>query len=282
MTATPPTPDLRPSPIVRQGWYESDPDRLAANIDRYIAQAEIPAFNGTLVGVLAPHAGHRYSGPVAGYAFKAVQGMDIDLVVIIGPSHHHFPGTVLTTDHDAFWTPLGTLPVAHDLLNTLRRHVPITALREDPEHAIEIELPFLQRVVIGEFRLLPLALMDQSLALAQQLGKVLADIVKGEKALLVASSDLSHFYAQATANQLDQQVLNAVQAYDPAAVIAAEADGRKIACGHGALATIMIAAQHLGANTAQVVHYATSGDVNRDYRRVVGYGAALFYAQPDV
>ncbi len=280
MTTTPPTLDFRPSPIVRQGWYEADPDRLATSVDHFIARAEIPTFNGSLVGILAPHAGHRYSGPVAGYAFKAVQGMEVDLVVIAGPSHHHFPGVVLTTAHDAYWTPLGHVPVAHDLIDALRQHMPITALREDPEHAIEIELPFLQRV-LGEFRLLPLALMDQSLALAQQLGEALAELVSGKKVLLVASSDLSHFYPQAVANQLDQQVLDAVNAYDPAAVIAAEADGRKIACGHGALSTIMIAAQHLGANAAQVVNYATSGDVSRDYRRVVGYGAALFYTQAD-
>jgi MEMO1 family protein len=281
MTTPPPTLDIRPSPIIKRGWYEADPDRLAAKVDDFIARAEIPAITGRLVGVLAPHAGHRYSGPVAGYAFKAVQGMDVDLVVVVGPSHHLFPGTVLTTAHDAFWTPLGLVPVANDLIDALRAHVPLNALREDPEHAIEIELPFLQRV-LGNFRLLPLWLMDQSLALARQLGNALAEVVKDKKVLLVASSDLSHFYPQAVANQLDQQVLDAVNAYNPAAVITAEADGRKIACGHGALSTVMIAAQHLGANTAQVINYATSGDVSHDYHQVVGYSAALFSAQADV
>ncbi len=270
-----PSLDVRPSPIAGQ-WYPSDPERLAASVDRYIAQATVPPIPGRIVGIQSPHAGHRYSGPVAGYAFKAVQGLAVDVVALVGPSHYPYRAPLITTGHAAYATPLGIVPVARDRLAELGRVVPIATVREDPEHSLEIELPFLQRV-LGDFRLLPLALVDQSLSMAQTLGTALADLLRGERVLLVASSDLSHFYPQALAEQLDRQVLDAIARFDPAGVVAAEADGHKLACGHGAIASVMIAAKALGADTAQVLHHATSGDVTGDYRQVVGYSAAVFY-----
>jgi MEMO1 family protein len=268
--------DVRPSPIAGR-WYPGDPVRLAASIDGYLAQASVTPPGGRLIGVLAPHAGHHYSGGVAAHAFKLVRGLEIDLVVLVGPSHHPYPAAVLTTGHDAYQTPLGQVPVAHDILDTLREAVPIEAVRADPEHSLEIELPFLQRA-LDSFRLVPLALIDQSLALAEELGHALANAMTGHKALLVASSDLSHFYPQAVANELDQAVLDAIAAYDPAQVIALEDQQKGFACGRGAIATVMIAARDLGGDRAEVLQYATSGDVPpHDYQRVVGYGAAAFF-----
>ena len=272
-----PSYDVRPSPIAGR-WYPGDPGRLAATVDRYIAEAQVPPIPGRIVGIQAPHAGHRYSGAVAGYAFKAVKGLAVDVVALVGPSHHLYRAPVITTGHAAYETPLGRVPVAHDLLTDLQHAVPLVAVREDPEHSLEIELPFLQRTV-GAFRLLPLALIDQSLSMAQTLGAALADLLRGQRALLVASSDLSHFYPQPIAEQLDQRVLDAIARFDPEGVIAAEVDGHKIACGHGAIAAVMIAARALGADSAQVLHHATSGDVTHDYHQVVGYSAAVFYAR---
>ena len=270
-----PSLDVRPSPIAGQ-WYPGDPARLAAMVDRYISEADVPPIPGRIVGIQAPHAGHRYSGAVAGYAFKAVQGLQVDVVALVGPSHYPYRAPVVTTGHAAYETPLGHVPVAQELLTELGRAVPMMTVRQDPEHSLEIELPFLQRT-LGTFQLLPLALIDQSLSMAQALGTALAELLRGRRALLVASSDLSHFYPQQIAEQLDRRVLDAIARFDPAAVAAAEVDGHKIACGHGAIASVMIAAKALGADTAQVLHHATSGDVTRDYLQVVGYSAAVFY-----
>ncbi len=270
-----PLQDVRPSPIAGQ-WYPADPQRLAETVDRYIAEAVVPPIAGEIVGIQAPHAGHRYSGAVAGYAFKAVQGLSVDVVALVGPSHYPYRAPLLTTAHTAYATPLGAVAVARELLAELERAVPLVAVRQDPEHALEIELPFLQRA-LGTFRLLPLALVDQSWEMAQALGAALAELLRGQRALLVASSDLSHFYPQSVANQLDRRVLDAIARFDPQAVVAAEADGHKIACGHGAIAAVMVAARRLGADSAHVLHYATSGDVTGDYRQVVGYSAAVFY-----
>lgn len=266
--------DVRPSPIAGR-WYPADPLRLARSIDDYMDRASIPPLEGKLIGVLAPHAGHRYSGPVAGHAFKAASGMKVDVVALVGPSHYPYEAAIVATAHEAYQTPLGLVPVDRAALTALQRTLPMRLVRTDPEHSLEIELPFLQRA-LGEFRLIPLALVDQSYELAQRVGYALADLLAGQKALLVASSDLSHFYPQAIARRLDEVILDAVARFDPAGIIEAEEKGTGFACGRGAIAAVMVAAQALGANTAQVVGYATSGDITGDTSQVVGYGAALF------
>jgi len=275
MAVQQPVHDVRPSPIAGK-WYPANPQQLAESVDAFIHAADIPPINGQLVAILAPHAGHRYSGPVAGYAYKFLQGLKFDVVALVGPSHYPYPASLITTAHEAYATPLGTVPVAHDLINALRQELPIEAIRSDPEHSLEIELPFLQRA-LGEFQLIPLALVEQSLTLAEHLGHALGALLAGKKALLVASSDLSHFYPQTSAHELDRAMLDAVAAFDPAQVIQTEERLKGFACGRGAIATVMVAARELGANAAQVIRYATSGDVTHDYSQVVGYGAAVFY-----
>jgi MEMO1 family protein len=268
-------PDIRPSPFAGK-FYPGRSQQLAQAVDKYMAQADTSVPAGRIIAVLAPHAGYQYSGAVAGHAFRPVQGMDVDIVVLVGPSHHSYPYRAITTGHDAYQTPLGQVPVAHDVLEGLNQTVAVQTVHADNEHSLEVELPFLQQV-LGDFQIVPLSLIDQSLRMAQTLGKALAAELQDRKALLVASSDLSHYYPQAVANKLDQTMLDAVANFDPEAVLQAEEEGRGFACGRGAIATVMIAARALGANAADVVRYATSGDASGMYNQVVGYGAALFY-----
>jgi AmmeMemoRadiSam system protein B len=268
--------NVRPSPLAGR-WYPAQPAQLAQNIDRYLDDAPPPDVPGRVIGLLAPHAGHYYSGPVAACAYKAARDLAVDVVAVLGPSHYPYAAPLLTTGHDAYETPLGTVPVDRSALSAFTARVPTHAVQRDSEHAIEIELPFLQRTLQPGFALLPLALIDQSLDAAQAIGRALAEVLADRRTLLVASSDLSHFYPQPTAHTLDHTLLDAVEAFDPAAVIEAEHQGTGFACGRGALAAVMIAARLLGADAAQVVGYATSGDTTGDMSQVVGYGAALFY-----
>jgi hypothetical protein len=134
----------------------------------------------------------------------------------------------------------------------------------------------LQRSLKSAFKLLPVMVLEQTVQVARALGSALAKILAGRQALLVASTDLSHFYDQDTANKLDAEVLRCVEAFDPEGVIQVEEDGKGFACGRGALAAVMWAARELGANHVQVLQHATSGDVTGDFDRVVGYGAAVF------
>jgi AmmeMemoRadiSam system protein B len=282
--------DLRPSPIAGR-WYPSQPEALRASVDAYLAAAALPAgtpvAGADVVGLLAPHAGHLYSGAVAAHAFRAVQGAQPEVVALVCPSHYHADGPVLTSAHAAYATPLGVVMVDQDAVAALRAELAaalklppgraLVAIREDHEHAIEIELPFLQRSLVPGFQLLPVMLRDQDQELAQALGAALAAVLRGRRALVVASSDLSHFYPQAQAVALDSEMLRRVAAFDPAGVVQAAATGEGQACGSGAIAAVMWAARALGANRAEVLKQATSGDVSGDYGQVVGYAAARLW-----
>lgn len=280
--------DIRPSPIAGQ-WYSADPRRLADQVDYYIQTAQTPAINGEVIGIMAPHAGHIYSGQVAGYAFAAVRGLSPEVVVVVSPSHYPYMSALLTTAHTAYQTPLGTLPVDHDVLSALHAYLVeklgfgLEKVANDPEHSLEIELPFLQCSLRNAFQLIPIMVREQSLHVARGLGKSLGRLfapggaLEDKTCLLVASTDLSHFYPQTIAETLDRRVLDLVAAFDPEGVIQADEEGTGFACGRGALAAVMFAARELGASQARVLHHATSGAVTGDYDRVVGYGAAVFF-----
>jgi len=275
----------RPSPIAGQ-WYPGNAEKLAKQVDNYIESAVLPKLDGEVIGVMAPHAGHHYSGPVAGFAFAALRGLNPDVVVVVSPMHQPYFEPLLTTAHDAYTTPLGQIPVdqaALDLLdNYLQQELGVGLKRValDSEHSLEIELPFLQRVLNKPFRLVPIMVRDQSARVARSLGNALSQLITSDEGLntetttLVASTDLSHFYPQSVANKLDAEVLRQVEAFDPEGVIKVEERGDGFACGRGALAAVLWAANTLGANSVQILNYATSGDVTGDYSQVVGYGAA--------
>lgn len=272
---------VRTSPIAGR-WYPADAQHLAAQVDRYMAEARLPAIEGNVIGVMAPHAGYQYSGPVAAYAFATLRGLQPELAVVISPMHYPYAAPLLTTAHSAYATPLGDIPVDVAALSALDETLRgvlghgMTRIANDEEHSLEIELPFLQRVLAGEFKLLPVMVRDPSRRTAQALGEALASILSGRRSILVASTDLSHFYPQRVAKVLDDEVLKAVANFNPGGVLEVEEQGRGFACGRGALAAVMWAARALGADQARLLHYATSADVTGDTSSVVGYGAAVF------
>jgi len=282
--------EVRPSPIAGQ-WYTGDQRRLAAQVDRYMDEARLPQLKGDIVAVMAPHAGHIYSGPVAGYAFAALRGLSPDVVAVISPMHYPYFEPLLTTAHNAYSTPLGLIPVDHQALSLLDNYLmeslgfKLARVANDEEHSLEIELPFLQRALSKPFRLIPIMMHEQTEKVASGLGKALArlftasDVFAGQSAILVASTDLSHFYTQSVANKLDAEVLRQVEDFNPSGVIQVEEEGKGFACGRGALAAVLWAAKEMGANQAQVLQHATSGDVTGDFSRVVGYGAAVITRQ---
>ena len=269
--------DVRPSPIVGT-WYEGNAKSLAHSVDEYLNKAKLPALDGKVVAVIAPHAGHRYSGPVAGYAFAPFRGQSPELVAVISPFHSLAPYPLITTAHDAYGTPLGNIEVDKVTLAELSQaglDIPITPVRGDREHSLEIELPFLQRTLSGDFKLLPIMIHAQEINVARKLGFALAAVLKGRNSLLVASTDLSHFHDQLTAERLDREMLRRFESFDPESIFEAEQTGKAFACGHAAVAAVLWAARELGANKVKVLQHATSGDIMGDYSSVVGYGAAV-------
>jgi AmmeMemoRadiSam system protein B len=291
-------PDIRPSPIAGL-WYDDDPGTLGAEIDGFLASAQVPDLPGQVVGVIAPHAGYRYSGPVAGYAFRPVLGKPVDLVAVLSPMHRPYSGQgegrLLTTAHQAYQTPLGTVEVDANAVARFEQEIQRAGLELDrvaldEEHSLEIELPFLQRCLAPGarqqgFTLLPLMLRDQSPGFAKEVGAALAHTLqdrmkRGDTVLLVASSDLSHFYPVELANVLDTEALHQVQAFSPEGLFQAARTGKAQACGLNAVAAVLWAARELGADRVRLLHYATSGDVTGDRSSVVGYGAAVVLKSP--
>lgn len=271
--------DLRPSPIAGL-WYEGDRKALARAVDLYLDEAQLPELHGTIIGVVGPHAGHKYSGPVAGYAFAAIRGFKPDLVAILSPFHNFHNAPLLTTSHDAYSTPLGVVPIDREALETLEVGLrtgtgqALTRISNDPEHSLEIMLPFLQRALVSEWKLLPLMVRTQGAEPCRQLGSQLAEVLKKRNALLVASTDLSHYHDQQVALTLDRAMLSHIESFDPDSLFDLERSGRGYACGLGALVAVMWAARDLGADKVEILRHATSGDVTGDYSAVVGYGAA--------
>lgn len=271
---------VRPSPIAGT-WYEGNPKALARMVDQYLDQAELPELSGKVIAVIAPHAGHVYSGPVAGYAFASVRGTTPDIVAVLSPMHQPYYETLLTTAHSAYETPLGRVPVDPDIVAILDSRLRtslgygLTPVAYDHEHSLEIELPFLQRALGAGFKLLPVMVRTQSAQVSQQLGADLAKTLRGKKALIVASTDLSHFYSQDEAVAFDTEMLRRIESFSPEEVFSAEKDKRGFACGLGALTAVLWAAKAMGASTVKVLRHATSGDVTGDYSSVVGYGAAV-------
>lgn len=277
--------DVRPSPLAGR-WYDADPEILARKVDEYMDSARLPELAGEVIAVIAPHAGHTYSGPVAGYAFAAIRALrqaqgNPDLVAVVGPMHHPYEEPLLTTAYAAYSTPLGIVPVdkdAVDQLDILLRSdlgVGLSPVARDPEHSLEIELPFLQRALAAgsEWKLLPVMDRAREPRVSQALGKALAQVLRGRDFVLVASTDLSHFYNQQTALVYDRSMLNQIEAFNPEGAFDLERAGKGFACGLGAFTAVMWAAGDLGADRVQVLRHATSGNVTGDYSSVVGYGA---------
>jgi MEMO1 family protein len=271
---------VRPSAIAGT-WYEGNPKALARAVDQYLDQAELPELPGEVVAVIAPHAGHIYSGPVAGYAFAAVRAGTPDLVAVLSPMHQPYYEPLLTTAHTAYSTPLGQIPVDDEAVNSLDSYLKeilgfgLSRVAYDQEHSLEIELPFLQRTLAKDFKLLPVMVRAQSSKVSHQLGTALAETLRARNALLVASTDLSHFYSQKEAISFDTEMLRRIESFSPEEVFRAEEEEKGFACGLGALTAVLWAAKELGADSVKVLRHATSGDVTGDFSRVVGYGAAV-------
>ncbi len=175
--------EVRRSPIAGT-WYEGDPKALAREVDGYMESAHLPALEGEILGIIAPHAGYYYSGPVAGYAFAAVRGATPDLVVVLSPYHQYHHAPLLTADHNGYSTPLGTVSISQGTLGELEGRLvalggpPISRISNDQEHSLEIELPFLQRALKSKWELLPVMVSTHDAPTCRILAKALADVLR--------------------------------------------------------------------------------------------------------
>jgi hypothetical protein len=251
---------------------------LAAEVDRYLSAVSETPPAGSVVGLVAPHAGLVYSGPVAAWAYRAVQGGVYDVAVIVGPSHRAGFNGVAVYPRGAFETPLGTIPVAEDVAAAILAATPVA--REDTavhgaEHSLEMQLPFLRRV-LPTTPVVPIMMGYQVRETILALGDALAAALAGRRALVIASSDLSHYLDARAAAAMDGEVLECVRRFDPEGLMRTLGEQPDHACGGGPIVSVMCAARALGAREGRVLRYADSGDVSGDKSAVVGYMAAAF------
>ncbi|MGC8841460.1 MAG: AmmeMemoRadiSam system protein B [Candidatus Sumerlaeaceae bacterium] len=270
------------SAAVAGAFYPADRAELAATVDRLLAQANVATTTSRLRALVAPHAGYPYSGPVAATAYAAAKGTAFSRVMILAPSHYaEFCGVAITPAH--YQTPLGRVNLdplcdklaAHPPFSyhpQARMHVPAWQkgashdLRPDTfEHSLEVQLPFLQRV-LSQFTLVPLLCGEAD---PQEIAKALAPYIDAHT-LVVASSDLSHYYPYDIAQRLDSSCVTAICSLDTRRM----ADQQ--ACGKIPIMVVMELAKHFGWSPV-LLDYRNSGDTAGDKARVVGYAAVAFY-----
>ena len=257
-------------------WYPGSASALAAAVDGYLAAADDgPRALERLVAIVAPHAGLMYSGPVAAYAYRQLRRHAIDVAVLVGPSHYvGFDGVSIY--RGGFETPLGVAALDEASASAICAASPIVrehAAAHVREHSLEMQLPFLKRVA-PDAAIVPLVMGWQDAATARALGTALGAALANRRALLVASTDLSHYHDAATAAALDRVVIDQVSRLDADGLQRALDSRPEHACGGGPTVAVMRAARQLGATDAVILRYADSGDVSGDKSAVVGYLAA--------
>lgn len=263
-------------------WYPGTAAALVPQVEAYLHAAGGSADLNTsadLVAVICPHAGLMYSGPVAAYAYQFLRRRTFDSIVLVGPSHYvGFEGASIWPRGE-FETPLGNLRIDEELAWRIQSACP-EIIDYPPahqrEHSLEMQLPFLATLARST-PIVPIVMGVQTRSTAFALGDAIASAIGTTRVLIVASSDLSHFYDAQTAAQLDQQVVARVDALDDDGLMALLERKPDHACGGGPMVSAMRASRRLGATVASVLRYADSGDVSGDKSSVVGYMAAAVW-----
>ena len=271
-------PEIR-KPAVAGSFYPGDPQTLSRQIRNFFSQVPRKNIAGEIIALMAPHAGYMYSGQVAAHAYHLIKGLKFNTVVVVSPSHRvHFHGASVYPG-DGYETPLGVVPIDKDLTRELSRQsetIHAFPQAHAQEHALEVQVPFLQET-LGTFQLVPIVIGEQSYATCEAVGKAVGRAAKGKKALVVASTDLSHFHPYDEARRLDHLFLENLKTFDPRKLNEELSSEHTEACGGGPVVAVMWAARELGANHVEVLKYLNSGDVTGDHSGVVGYSSAVFF-----
>lgn len=272
-------------PAVAGSFYPGEPSRLAKMIAEMLAKTEKPSIPGDIIGLIAPHAGYIYSGPVAAYAYKAIQGMEYSDVIVIAPCHVEAFAGAAVYPGDAYATPLGDVEINKELSRKITSYSKLVKLSEQGhqfsyrggEHSLEVQLPFLQ-TMLEDFRLVAVVMGGQDMQTCKGLAESITKACQDRNdILIVATTDLSHYHDYGTAVELDSRVVELVNSYDYNQLFEELRQQKVEACGGGPMVALMMAAEKLGAGDVEVVKYANSGDVTGDKSAVVGYLSAVIY-----
>jgi AmmeMemoRadiSam system protein B len=267
-------------PAVAGMFYPAQPERLTKQIVQLFNETKNNEVAQTSVfGIVSPHAGYMYSGLTASYAYKPLVDKKYNKIIILSPSHREYFGGISIYDGDAYQTPLGKVMVEQNIaekMTAISPRIMRSKAGHRDEHGIEVHLPFLQHIYGNDFEFVPVVMGDQSHANIKELSDALLEVMDDDT-LVIASSDLSHFYAKSVADKLDTVVAKHITKYDP---LALEQDLEKHiaeACGGGLVVALMKATKRAGVKNSLVLHRSDSGDVSGDNSSVVGYLSASFF-----
>ena len=267
-----------------EGTQESLRHQIRNCFTSTLGPGKLPEINEagprSVIGLVCPHAGYMYSGPVAAHAYArlAMDGKP-DTVIVFGPNHTGYGSGVAIMSEGVWRTPLGDVEVDTEVAKRIvkeSRIVDVDDTAHNLEHSIEVQVPFLQYLYGSTFRLVPICFLMQDISTAKDVGQAAAKAVNGKNAVIIASSDLTHYEPQESAQKKDREVLRAVEAMDEALVSRTVESRRATACGTGPMMALITSAKALGAKEAKLLCYKTSGDVIGDYSSVVGYAAMCF------
>jgi AmmeMemoRadiSam system protein B len=230
-----------------------------------------------VIGLVCPHAGYMYSGPVAAHSYYrlAIDGQP-DTVVILGPNHTGMGSGLALVSEGVWRTPLGDAQVDEATAREILRRSGIVDIDDSahlPEHSIEVQLPFLQHLYGSTFQFVPICFLLQDLESCREVGQAIAEALRGKNAVVIASTDMTHYESHETAEKKDRMALSAVEKLDEETFYSTVEDYHISTCGYGPVVALVSAAKILGATQGQVLCYRTSGDVTGDYSAVVGYAS---------
>ncbi|MCF7802729.1 MAG: AmmeMemoRadiSam system protein B [Candidatus Marinimicrobia bacterium] len=265
------------TPAVAGQFYPEDATELTQLIKAQLASAEDHEVSGSrILGGIVPHAGIRFSGEVAAHTYRSIQSIKPETVILIGPSHREYFPYISVYSGDGFKTPLGTVPIDRDLRDKITSEGGIKSAKggHGEEHALEVQIPFLQTIYTHDYSILPVTMGDQSRENVELLAAVIGKY-RTDKMLVVSSSDLSHFYSARKAELMDNRFAELVESLEVDDLWNALDQHEIEACGFGPVLTLLTFARERGATKCEILRYAHSGDVTGDTRRVVGYLAAI-------
>lgn len=230
--------------------------------------------------LVSPHAGYSYSGPIAAQGFYSVSSLEhIDLAIILGPNHWGVGSAIASVDGGLWRTPLGDVAVDSENVSELVRSTGIVDVDErshSREHSIEVQIPFLQHIFSNNFKILPISMYLQDKKTAQELAKGLFPILIKQRAVLIASSDLTHYESLSDVTRKDLQLVKAIEALDIDNFYEILESLNVTACGYGPIGVLIYIMKQIGITKGRLLKYATSGHTSKDISSVVGYASIVF------
>ncbi len=271
-------------PAQAGSFYAATPESLTEQLEKCfmhrLGPGHIPSArrgDANVIGLICPHAGYEYSGPIAAHAYSALaDDRKPDVFVILGPNHTGI-GSLLALMNEGTWqTPLGDIQVDGETANRIHRSAGIVDIDDTAhrhEHSIEVQLPFLQYIYGSAFKFVPITFTIQDLESSQLVGQSIAKALEGKNASIIASTDLTHYEPQTSAQKKDRKALEALEDLDETKFYSTIESNHITACGYGPVVALVTAAKLLGGTKGQVLSYHTSGDITGEYSSVVGYSS---------